>query len=184
LLISGGKLVQRSIDLSFFTLGTPLIQKLLIDLFLPIPNTRTSLGISIFFANAFYDDNYLPDHFFEKSGGMLNFPYNSMGFSALRHRLHSELTIGLKAFLLPLFHSESLSSNVVGVVVVLPIADMSRKCPIKLLTFNCFSFIMALIVMFVIAAFSGLTGSGLYAMGRNTLHRWCIYSMFFFHFGE
>ena len=81
-----------------------------------------------------------------------------MGFSALRHRLHSELTIGLKAFLLPLFHSESLSSNLVGVYVILPIADMSRKRPIKLLTFYYFSFIMALIVMFamfVIAAFSG-----------------------------
>src|SRR5277367_4744673 len=34
--------------------------------FSPITNTRTSLGVNIFFANAFYDDNYLPEHCFRK----------------------------------------------------------------------------------------------------------------------
>jgi hypothetical protein len=46
--------------------------------------------------------------------------------------------------------------------------------PIKLLALNRFSFVMALIVMFVmsvIATFSGLTGSGSYAKDRNaSLH--------------
>jgi hypothetical protein len=63
---------------------------------------------------------------------------------------------------------------VVDVFLPRHIADMSRKCPIRLLALNCFSFVMGLIVMIVmivmivIAAFSGLTGSGLYAKERNT----------------
>jgi hypothetical protein len=84
-----------------------------------------------------------------------------------------ELTIGLEAILLPLFHSEYFYSNLIGVDVIPPwhIADMSRRRSIKLLTLNYFSFVMALVVMFAmfaIAALSGLTGSGLYAKERNT----------------
>jgi hypothetical protein len=104
------------------------------QLFSPIINTRTSLGVNVFFANAFYYDNHLPEH---KSGGMLNFPCNNMGSRALRHRLHSDLTIKMKAFLLPFFHSEYLCSNLVGVGIIQSrhIADMSRNCPIRLLAF-------------------------------------------------
>jgi hypothetical protein len=99
-------------------------------------------------------------------------------------RLDSKLTIGLKSRSLPWFHSESLYSNFLTVNYISPenISDISRIRPIRLLTLNHFSFVMTLIamfVMFVIATFSGLTGSGLYAKGRNiSQHSWCISSMF------
>ena len=79
--------------------------------------------------------------------------------------------VSLRVFILQLFIRElHLPEN---------ISAISRNCPIGLLTLNCFSFVMALIVMFVmfvIAAFSGLT---VYAKERNTSsNSQCIKSMF------
>ena len=142
---------KRSIDLNFFIIATTSIQKLKIY-YIQYLNISLHQSLTHFAVTTTYLSTVSKNQEVRWNSLII-----TMGFWALRHRLHSELTIGLETFLLPLFHSESLYSSLVGADVIMPrhIADMSRKWPIRLLTLNCFSFVMALIVMFVIAIFSG-----------------------------
>jgi hypothetical protein len=77
-----------------FILGSPLPNPETHDRLFPTPGHFLALVFTS--SMHFYYDNYLPGHFFEKSGGMLNFPYNNLWDIEHCRRLDPKLTMGLK----------------------------------------------------------------------------------------
>jgi len=130
-------------------------------LFLPTPKKLGYLLASIYLPlTPFTMTTTPPGHFFEKSGGMLNFPGNN-------YEILSTVEDWIRNWRLDWKHAHCLSFTLYSNFLTANYissknsSDISRNCPIRPLTLNCFSFVMELFVMFVIATISRLTGSGM-----------------------
>jgi hypothetical protein len=98
----------------------------------------------------------------------LKFPYNNLWDIERCRRLDPKLTLGLKTCSLPLCFIRELHFPEKYIQYITKLSDHAPHLVVR----------HGIDMMFVIAAFSGLTGSGLYAKQNTSQHSRCINSMF------